>query len=180
MKLQTIALTLLVALQGCSGQQAGDEGTAQVPAQAQASAIQTPVAAQAPVQVPGGTAMACNRVDASQMTAILGTAMTAVANDETPGVTACSYSPSSGVGPSVEFMVSSGDGPATLQSVTEMKNYDPEPAKAYAGIGDRADVLGGAVVIQDGEDLVSIRLTGVSDPPAVARKIFLAAHGTKP
>jgi hypothetical protein len=120
--------------------------------------------------------MACNRLTARELSAILGTTMTATANDVTEAITQCAYGPASGTGPSVEFMVSAGDGANTLEMVREGKHYDPAPARAFAGIGDDVDVQRPALLIRDGEDLVSLMLVGVGDEPAVARKILDAAR----
>ena len=173
-----LAFGLLLALQGCSGP--GVDGTAVAPAANPVSASAAAPAASPPqAPVPGGPDKACNRIAADRMSEILGTAMIAVAHDDTEGVTECSYSPSSGTGPSVEYMVMADDNGATIQMVSEMKNYDPASGKAFAGIGDRADVLGGAVLINDGSETVSLRMVGVDDQPAVAKKIFQAGRRAK-
>ena len=174
MKIRILALTL--ALSACS---AADPAANTAPASSQAvvAAKLTPAPADTPV--PGGADKACNRIGAARMSMILGTAVSATANDGTNGVSECSYSPVSGQGPSVEFMVMSDDNGATLRMVSEMKNYDPTPGKAFAGIGDRADVLAGGILIDDGPETISLRLVGVDDEPATARKIFEAGRRPK-
>jgi hypothetical protein len=42
----------------------------------------------------------------------------------------------------------------------------------YDGIGDKAVSVGPALFIRTGDDLVTIVLSGVSDRPTLARKIF--------
>jgi len=176
MRMNRLLLALLLALQGCSGstppaaQVSGADASA--PTASQEAPPAPPVA---DVPVPGGPRKACNLVTASEMSSILGSAVAATPHDETEGVTTCSYSPVAATGPSVEFTISFGDGGSTLRAVAGMSNYDPNPGKAFAGIGDRADVLGPAIVIQTGDDLVSLTLVGVADQPAAAKRIFETA-----
>lgn len=176
MRMDRLLLVLLLALQGCSGSTppAAQVAAADTPAPtaSQDTSTAPPVADTA---VPGGPRKACNLVTAGEMSSIIGSAVAATPHDETEGVTECSYSPVAATGPSVEFTISFGDGGSTLRAVAGMSKYDPNPGKAYAGIGDRADVLGPAIVIQTGEDLVSLTLVGVADQPAVAKKIFETA-----
>lgn len=181
MRSRTVGLTTamaVAALAACSRQPpvdpAADAGKA--PAAATVAAPARAEVAQSDTPVPGGADKACNRLTARELSAILGTAMTATPNDGTEGITQCAYGPAGGTGPSVEFMVIAGDGASTLRMVREKLHYDPAPARAFAGIGDDVDVQPPTVLIRDGEDLVSLMLVGVDDEPAVARKILAASH----
>ena len=150
-------------------------GAAPVEAPATTPATAAPVV---DVAVPGGASRACNRVTASEMSAIVGMPMAATPNDDAEGITSCSYAPLAGKGPSIEYTISAGDGASTLSMGREMKNYDPAPGKAFAGIGDDADVIGPALVINDHGDMVSLYLGGIrrDDEPAVAKKIYDASR----
>ncbi len=178
-------LLMLPILQGCapSSAPAADSaapvpvtgtGEATAATQPSAPAVATPAA---DVTVPGGASRACNRVTASEMSAIIGMPMGATPNDGTEGLTSCSYAPLAGKGPSIEYTISAGDGASTLRMGREMKNYDPAPGKAFAGIGDDADVIGPALVINDHGDMVSLYLGGVGldDEPVMAKKIYDAS-----
>lgn len=167
-----------LVLGACSAPAPGAAADAATPTAATTPAP-APVPPAADVPVPGGPDKACNRIGAARMSLILGTAVSAVPNDGTDGVSECSYSPIAGKGPSVEYMVMADDNGATLRMVSEMKNYDPAPGKAFAGIGDRADVLAGGVLIDDGPETISLRLVGVADEPAVAKAIFEAGRRHK-
>jgi hypothetical protein len=178
MKITNLAWPLLLVLSACSAPGSGAGAVAPaVSAPEATAAVQTEPPAD--VAVPGGPDKACNRIGATRMSVILDVPVSSVPNDGTEGVSECSYSPIAGKGPSVEYMVIADDNGATLRMVSEMKNYDPEPGKAFAGIGDRADVLAGGVLIDDGPETISLRLVGVDDEPATARKIFEAGRRKK-
>ncbi len=188
MRCKLVCYSLLLAmpmLHGCAQSAAPAPAGATPAASGEAASVPTPVATPAPpasvadVPVPGGASRACNRVTASELSAIVGMPMGATANDGNEGITSCSYAPVAGKGPSVEYTISAGDGASTLSMGREMKNYDPAPGKAFAGIGEDADVIGAAVVINDHGDMVSLRLVGIgrADEPAVAKKIYDASQG---
>ena len=165
----------MLALAGCSGTESSAPAPVAAGAPAPSAAPAPPPAPVADVTVQGGPEKACNRVTASEMSAILGNAVTAVPNDGTEGITSCNYSAVT-KGRSAEIMISAGDGASTLRMVREMKNYDPNPGKAFAGVGDDADVLPPGIVIKDGADLFSLTRFGVDDEPAVAKKILAASR----
>lgn len=181
-----LCLLTLPLLHGCAPSAApagaaADSATAAPPATAVAAPAVAPaaVATVADVPVPGGASRACNRVTANEMSAITGMPMQATPNDSTEGITSCTYAPVAGTGPRIEYTISAGDGASTLRMGREMKNYDPAPGKAFAGIGEDADVIGPALVINDHGDMVSLSLGGIglAEKPAIARKIYDAAQG---
>ena len=177
MRRRTPVLTVLLVLpllQACSPAPA-PPAAARPPAPA---STPTPVAPVASVVVPGGPQRACNRLTDAELSVIVGTPMQATPHDETEGITSCFYAPVAGDGPSVQYTISAGDGPSTLRMGREMKNYDPGPGKAYAGIGEDADIIGPAIVINDHGDMVSLYLGGIGleAQPALAKKIYDASQ----
>lgn len=169
---------LLPALQACSGPAPVPAG-ASGPASGASTAAPSTDAASSPHGTTAGTDVApgdphsaCNLLTAADMSTFLGTAMVAVANDATQDVSNCRYNPTGGRGPSVEFTVSRGDGAATLRAEKAMTGHDASADSAYQGIGDDAAVLGPAVTIRHGEDLLIFTLVGVEDAPAAVRKMF--------
>lgn len=184
-RIPLLCLLALPFLHGCTPSAApgagADSAAAALPA---AAGAPTPVVAPAPVAepadaaVPGGASRACNRVTAGEMSAIAGMRMQATPNDATEGLTSCTYSPVAGPGPRIEYTISAGDGASTLRMGREMKTYDPAPGKAFAGIGEDADVIGPALVISDHGDMVSLYMGGIGldQQPAMAKKIYDASQ----
>ncbi|WP_159015626.1 DUF3558 family protein [Cognatiluteimonas profundi] len=171
-------MLLLPALQACSGPAPVAAG-ASVSAPDASTAAPSPDAASSPAGTtagvdvaPGDPHSACNLLTAADMSTFLGTAMVAVANDVTQDVSSCRYNPAGGRGPSAEFTVSRGDGAATLRAEKAMAGHDASADSAYQGIGDDAVVLGPAVTIRHGEDLLVFTLVGVGDGPGTVRKLF--------
>ena len=175
-----ICLLVLPLLNACS--KAPPANVATSPTADSATPAPAPEAAPAPladVVVPGGPGRACNRVTASEMSAIVGVPMGSTPNDVTEGVTSCSYTALSGAGPTIEYTISAGDGEATLDMGREMKGYDAARGKALADVGADADVIGNAVVINDHGDMVSLTLAGFGRErePALAQRIYAASQG---
>jgi hypothetical protein len=167
MKLACLAFALVLALPACSG-----------PAPAASTATAT--APDAPAPAPAAAApvstdphQACNLVTAAEMSAIVGSPMTATPHDDSnfSTVTNCAYAPASGRGSSVDFTVMWGDGESTLKMDREMKNHDTEADKRFAGVGDDAVVVSPAVQIRQGKDLLVLMLVGFDNEPATAKKI---------
>ena len=172
MNLNRLALALLLSspiLPGCS---------APAPATAEpAAATAPPASSPAPAEVapalvaPGDAHQACNLVTASEMSAILGSAVVATANDPTEGVTECTYSPAGDRGPTVEMTVYKSDGGSPLDAVREMSHHDAAADLPYKGIGDDSVYEGPAVVVLQGDNIISLMIIGVADAPAATRKI---------
>ena len=117
---------------------------------------------------------ACSLVTGAEMSTILGAPVVAEAN-ERPGKTRCIYTPASGISPSVDLSVDWGDGKAAMTATGMMERREPGLTSPYDGIGDQAAVIGPALMIRTGEDLVTIVFTGVTDAPAKAKHIFETA-----
>ncbi len=128
---------------------------------------QTPAATRS-----GPTPRACTLVSEKEMSAIVGAPVVAEANDRSAGRTECTYKPAGGSFPYVELSVDWGDGETAMAATGMMEQREPGISNPYDGIGDQAAVVGPALMIRTGKDLVTITLTGVSDVPAAAKRIF--------
>jgi len=125
----------------------------------------------------GAAPRACSLVTEAEMSAILGAAVVAEANDRSNGKTECIYKPVSGVSPYVELSIDWGSGAAALAATEMMGRIEPGLTNPYEGLGDQAAAVGPMLMIRTGEDLVSIVFSGVSEAPAAAKKIFDTAKG---
>lgn len=112
----------------------------------------------------------CALVTAAEMSEILGVRVNAA--ERGGSNTECSYSPVSGVSPTVKLTVDWGDGKIGMASAGMMGKLEPGLSSPYAGIGDQAVAVGPALMIRTGDDLVTLVLSGVSGAPAKARRIF--------
>lgn len=115
---------------------------------------------------------ACELVTQAEMSAILGSTVTAAANDRSNGKTECIYTPVEGVSPYVEFAVEWGSGENAMMGVGMLAQAEPGIANPFEGLGDQAVAVGPALMIRTGEDLVTIVFSGVDDAPAKAKQIF--------
>jgi len=121
------------------------------------------------------SAKACELVTAVEMSAILGSTVTAGANDRSFGKTQCIYMPTVGISPYVELAVEWGEGRAAMQAAGAMEQHEPGIASDYEGVGDQAVAVGTTLMVRRGEDLITIVLSGIDDAPAAAKKIFDSA-----
>jgi len=112
----------------------------------------------------------CALVTDKEMSDILGTRM--VAAERGGGNTECSYTPASGISPTVKLTVDWGDGKVAMASAGMMAKLEPGLSSPYEGIGDQAVAVGPALMIRTGDDLITLVLSGVSAAPAKARRIF--------
>ena len=115
---------------------------------------------------------ACTLVTTQEMSAILGSSVTAEPHEGTVDKTQCIYKPASAPSPYVDLTVNWGDGESAMAAMGAMNHVEPGITNPYAGIGDQAAAVGTALMIRTGEDLVTITFSGVEDAPATARKIF--------
>jgi hypothetical protein len=115
----------------------------------------------------------CALVTAAEMSAILGTAV--VAEARPGGNTECNYRPVSGFRPTVKLSVDWGDGRIAMASAGAMGRREPGLTDPYDGLGDQAVVVGPALIIRSGDDLVTIVFTGVRSAPTKAKRIFETA-----
>ncbi len=115
---------------------------------------------------------ACTLVTPQEMSAILGSTVTAEPHEGTVDKTQCIYKPASTPSPYVDLTVNWGDGESAMAAMGAMNHVEPGITNPYAGIGDQAAAVGTALMIRTGEDLVTITFSGVDDAPAKVRKIF--------
>jgi hypothetical protein len=130
------------------------------------------LAAAAAAKTPHSSTPACELVTAAEMSAIVGAPVTGTAEDHPDSSTKCTYKPASGIAPSVEFTVTWGDGFTAMQGMGLAGSREHGLVTPYDDIGDQAGAAGPLVLIRTGDDLVTLVLSGVSDAPAVAKKIF--------
>jgi hypothetical protein len=131
------------------------------------------LAAQAVATPARKTPDACTLVSEAEMSAILGTPVIAKA----PRRSKCIYKPASEISPYAEFSVDWGDGKAAMSGIGMAEQHEPGMTSPYDGLGDQAAAVGPALMIRTGDDLITIVLSGVTDAPASAKKIFDTAHG---
>jgi hypothetical protein len=159
------ALIVLAAVAGCSSS-AKPPGAAAPPTTAASAAAQATVPA-----AKNTVASACEMVTATEMTAILGVAVSAKDTTHSSGETECRYAAPSGF-PTVDFAVDWGDGEIAMRAVNMVNAHEPGIASPYDGSGDQAAAVGPALMIRTGDDLVKLVFTGVEGAPAKAKKIF--------
>lgn len=120
-------------------------------------------------------ATACTLVSASEMSAIVGSAVAATPDETHGGKTLCTYAPAVPVehsAPYVELSVEWGSGEALAMGAGFANAQEPGLVDAYEGLGDGAMRAGPAIMIRSGEDLVTIVISGVDEEPAAIRTIF--------
>lgn len=168
MKTTRLVFALLLgfaALSGCSQSSPATETAAAAPTQAE---VAQAVAAATQTE----QKKACELITAKEMSAILGSAVSAEPNESSSGKTECIYQAVAGIGPYVEFSVEWGEGETAMRAAGMMNKHEPGIASPYDGIGDQAVAVGTALMIRSGQDLVEIVFSGVDDAPAKAKKIF--------
>ncbi len=116
---------------------------------------------------------ACELVPAATMSAILGAAVVSEASgNPAGGQSKCVYTASAEHGPYAELSVERGEGESGMAGAALAGIGQKGMVNPYDGIGDKAVSVGPALFIRTGDDLVTIVLSGVSDRPTLARKIF--------
>ena len=135
-------------------------------------AVSPPTSKAAPE--PSKQSSACEMVTQSEMSAILGVAVTAQDTTHSAGETACTYSAPSGF-PTVQMEVDWGDGEAAMGAFAMANRNEPGIGSPYEGVGDQAVAIGPTLMIRTGEDLMELVFSGVDDAPAKAKKIFQTA-----
>lgn len=113
---------------------------------------------------------ACTLVTAAEMSAFVGTPLTAGA-EEGGGAATCRYAPPAASMPSIEVKVEWGSGEIAMAAMGVFGRLEPGVAEALAGVGDQATAIGPAVMIRTGADLITLTLLGVDERPALIRRI---------
>ena len=158
-------LALLPVAAGCSSPSAGGAQTAAP--QNSAPQAATPQAAAAPP----AARTACDMLTAAEMSSFLGTTV-AIEHEGRVGATKCRYQPAGKTTPFVEVEVVWGDGAPAMMGARMASRIEPGLADRMAGLGDEASLMGPAVWVRTGEDLVMLTFTGVDDHIAVAKRII--------
>lgn len=130
------------------------------------------LAAAAAAKTPHSSTPACELVTAAEMSAIVDAPVTGQAEDHPGSSTKCTYKPTSGISPTVEFTVTWGEGFAAMQGMGLAGSREQGLVTPYNDVGDQAGAAGPLIMIRTGDDLVTLVLSGVSDAPAVTKQIF--------
>lgn len=140
-----------------------------------------PVAAATLPPAAAGNAVlsACNLVTAAEMSAILGATVAATPKDRAVKAE-CKYQATSGVSPYLEFTIDWGDAADAMRAVSVMARVKPGMTDPLAGIGDEAFVVGTALMIRSGDDLIQLVFSGVDDRVGKAAKIVALAQSRMP
>jgi hypothetical protein len=117
--------------------------------------------------------VACAMVTPAEMSAILGSSVTAEPHDDDGGnKTECIYKGATPHDPYVEFTVNRGDGEGAMTAQAMLGQSQAGLTHAYAGVGDQAYAVGPELMIRNGDDLVTLLVIGVTDAPATVKRIF--------
>ena len=116
---------------------------------------------------------ACELISAADMSAVLGSAVAAVA-DNRGGQTKCTYESAGGEigGPYAEVQLNWGDGVAGMQGAGAMQPQLGKVMSQLAGLGDQATSVGPMILIRRGSDLITLVISGVPDSTGKAKRIY--------
>ncbi len=116
---------------------------------------------------------ACGLVSAADMSAVLGTTVTAAADDR-GGQTKCTYETAGGElgAPYAEVQLNWGDGESGMMGAGAMKSDLGAVMGNLAGLGDQATTVGPMILIRRGDDLITLVISGVPDGTAAAKSIY--------
>ncbi|KWT69095.1 hypothetical protein APY04_1701 [Hyphomicrobium sulfonivorans] len=117
--------------------------------------------------------MACELVSAADMSAVLGSAVDAVADDR-GGQTKCTYETSGGElgAPYAEVQLNWGDGDAGMKGAGIMESELGPAMGRLAGLGDQATTVGPMILIRRGDDLITLVISGIADNTNAAKRIY--------
>ena len=116
---------------------------------------------------------ACELISAADMSAALGSAVAAVA-DNRGGQTKCTYEPPGAEigGAYAEVQLNWGDGVAGMKGVGAVEPQLGQVMSRLAGLGDQATSVGPMILIRRGSDLITLVISGVPDSTSTARRIY--------
>jgi len=116
---------------------------------------------------------ACELISATDMSAVLGRAVTAVA-DNRGGQTKCTYESAGGEigGAYAEVQLNWGDGVAGMKGAGVVEPQLGQVMSRLAGLGDQATSVGPMILIRRGSDLITLVISGVPDSTSTARRIY--------
>jgi hypothetical protein len=116
---------------------------------------------------------ACDFLSAEEMSTLLGGRVT---RDPPSRGDTCVYSPAQESGPFAELKFDPGDGQAAMMGAGLANRQEPGMVDPLAGVGDQALSVGPIVMIRRGEDLITIRLSGVDDALRRVKLIYDAIN----
>ena len=116
---------------------------------------------------------ACELISATDMSAILGSAVTAVSDDRS-GQTKCIYSSAGDEigGAYAEVQLNWGDGVAGMKGAGALEPQLGEVMGKLDGLGDQATSVGPMILIRRREDLITLVISGVPDSTVAAKRIY--------
>ena len=116
---------------------------------------------------------ACGLISSAEMSAILGSAVRAVADDR-GGQTKCTYEVAGAEigGAYAEVQLNWGDGVAGMKGAGAMEPQLGQVMSRLAGLGDQATSVGPMILIRRGSDLITLVISGVPDSTSTARRIY--------
>jgi hypothetical protein len=116
---------------------------------------------------------ACALISAADMSAALGSAVGAVADDR-GGQTKCTYQAAGDEigGAYAEVQLNWGDGLAGMTGAGAMEPQLGEVMGKLAGLGDQATSVGPMILIRRGSDLITLVISGVPDSTGAVKKIY--------
>ena len=116
---------------------------------------------------------ACGLISAADMSAALGSAVSAVADDR-GGQTKCIYDSAGGElgGAYAEVQLNWGDGVAGMKGAGAVEPQLGQVMSRLAGLGDQATSVGPMILIRRGSDLITLVISGVPDSTSTAKRIY--------
>jgi hypothetical protein len=116
---------------------------------------------------------ACELISAADMSAVLGSAVAAVA-DNRGGQTKCTYEAAGAEigGAYAEVQLNWGDGVAGMKGVGAVEPQLGQVMSKLAGLGDQATSVGPMILIRRGSDLITLVISGVPDSTSKAKRIY--------
>ena len=116
---------------------------------------------------------ACELISAADMSAVLGSAVAAVA-DNWGGQTKCTFEAAGGEigGAYAEVQLNWGDGVAGMKGAGAMEPQLGQVMGKLAGLGDQATSVGPMILIRRGRDLITLVISGVPDSASAAKRIY--------
>jgi len=138
-----------------------------------------PDASAPPPAVDNKVVSACSLVTAAEMSAILGAPVSATAKNRAVKAE-CIYQANAGPSPYLDFSIDWGDGADAMAAAAAMGRIKPGMVDPLAGLGDQAIVVGTALMIRSGDDLIQLVFSGVEDTVGKAGKIVALAQSRMP
>lgn len=116
---------------------------------------------------------ACGLISAAEMSEILGSAVTAVADDR-GGQTKCTYDSAGGElgGAYAEVQLNWGGGEAGMKGAGIMEPELGAVMGKPSGLGDQATSVGPMILIRRKDDLITLVISGVRDSSAAVKRIY--------